>query len=261
MGRFSFSGKTAIVTGASSGIGWATALALSKKGVCLALGARSTPALEELATQICSQGGEAFAYPTDVTRQDQVQSLVAETLRRWGKIDLLVADAGEYIPCPVAELDVETLERSLAVNFFGGVHAVLAVLPHMLAQHSGHIVLVLTVDAQKALTPDAPYVSAKFALRGFGETLRQELYRTGVSLSIIYPGRVDTPMIDNLKFSWVSPKIPAEDVAKSILSAIERRRVQVILPGRARLLVYVNYFFPTLADAAARRLHLQGWEI
>jgi short-subunit dehydrogenase len=148
----------------------------------------------------------------------------------------------------------------MAVNFYGNVYAALAVLPSMLKQRSGQIVFVSSMDAKKGLPPDAPYVAAKFALSGFGEVLRQELHGTGVYISTVYPGRVDTPMIADLQFPWISAKIPAQAVAQGILRVIRRRQAEAIVPPRARLLHYLNVLSPRLADWAVRCLHLEGWE-
>jgi 3-dehydrosphinganine reductase len=260
MGRESFQAKIAIVTGASSGIGRATALALAAKGARLSLGSRNEAALNQVASQICGSGGEALVIPTDVSQQDQVEALVQKTLQTFGRVDILIANGGQYIRSKIVDLTVPLLEQSMAVNFYGGVYAVLAVLPHMLAQHSGHIVLVSTMDARKGLTPDVPYVAAKFALSGFGEVLRQELYQTGVYATTIYPGRVDTPMIEDLEVPRISAKIPAEAVADAILKGIDRRQVEIFLPPQTRLLYYLNVFFPGLADRAAHLFRLEGWE-
>jgi short-subunit dehydrogenase len=256
-----FIDKIAIVTGASSGIGRATALALAKQGARLALGARNLDALEEVSGEIQALGGEALVLQTDVTCEDQVQRLVEATLERWGQVDILVANAGQYIRKPVRELTVSDMQDSLAVNFFGGLYAVLSVLPYMLEKEYGHIIIVSTLDTKTPLPPDSPYVAAKSAMSGFGEVLRQELYGRGVHVSMIYPGRVDTPMIKDLSFSWVSAKIPPEMVANEILIAIKRRKAQVILPVQAYLLILMHIFFPRLADWATRTFRLEGEKV
>jgi NADP-dependent 3-hydroxy acid dehydrogenase YdfG len=259
--KHNFKDKIAIVTGASSGIGRATALALARQGVHLALASRREALLAELAEQIHDLGTEALVVPTDVTQRSQVVALVDETLNRWGRVDIMIANAGEYVRAPIRKLTVEDIDYSMSINFYGGLYAVLAVLPHMLDQNSGHIVLVTTMDAKKGLPPDAPYVSAKFALSGFGEVLRQELHDTGIGVTTVFPGRVDTPLIDDLKVPWISAKIPPEVVARAILGGIRRRRPEVITPKYSAALYYLNVLSPRLADWVVRAFHLEGWQI
>lgn len=255
-----FQNQVAIVTGASSGIGQATALALARRGAWVALVARREALLAQLADEIRRLGGRALIVPTDVSDQRQVNAMVATTLEEWGKVDILVSNAGEYVRATLDELSVAKIERALAVNFYGGVYAILAVLPHMRAQRHGHIVVVTSMDGKKGLPPDAPYVSAKFALTGFAEVLRQQLYGSGVYLSNILPGRVDTEMINYLRVPWISAKIAPEAVAEAILKAIIKHKPEVIVPFQAALLHYVNVFSPTLGDWLVRRLRLSGWE-
>jgi NADP-dependent 3-hydroxy acid dehydrogenase YdfG len=230
--------KIAIVTGASRGIGRATAISLAQAGAHLALGARDASALEETASLVHSAGREALALVTDVTSQPQVEALVAQTLQRWGRVDILVANAGQYLRCPISELDIDLLQASMAINFYGSIYAVLAVLPHMRAAQSGHIVLVSSMDGKKGIPPDAPYAAAKFALAGFGEVLRQELAPQGVYTTLVFPGRVDTDFIQGLKFHPLSAPIPAQAVATAILNAISQRKAEVVVPPLARLLQF-----------------------
>jgi NADP-dependent 3-hydroxy acid dehydrogenase YdfG len=252
--------QVALVTGASSGIGRETALALAAQGARVALAARSVAKLQETAETIQEMGGEGLVLPTDVRHQAQVEHAVAETLSHWGQVDILVANAGIYVRRPIRELTVSEVEHSLATNFYGSLYAILAVLPHMLAQGSGHIIVVTSMDGKKGIPPDAPYVAAKFALTGFSEVLRQELHGTGVHATTVLPGRVDTPMIGTLRVPWISPKISPQAVAHSIVRAIHRRPPEVIVPFSARLLVYLNTLSPGLGDWAVRLFHLGGWE-
>ncbi len=253
--------QVAIVTGASSGIGRVTALALAEAGAHLSLAARTESALHEVADEVRSRGREALVAPTDVTRRDQVDSMVAETVACWGRVDILVANAGAYVRSPVRELTVEEMRRSMAVNFYGALYAVLAVQPHMLEQGSGHIVLVSSLDGKKGFPRDAPYAAAKFALTGYGDVLRQELHDSGVRVTTIFPGRVDTPLIETLKVPWISPKIPPQAVARAIVGAVQRPRPEVIIPFRCRALHLVNVISPRLGDWLVRRFHIEGWEM
>ena len=251
--------KVAIVTGASSGIGWATALALAKVGACVAVAARRTEALATLAEQIEKLGRKALVLRTDVTQRELVEAMVQEVVKQWGRVDILISNAGEYIQGSVVELDPADLQRSLDVNYFGGVYCIKAVLPYLLAQKGGHIVAVTSMDGKIGLPPDAPYVSAKFAMTGFLEVLRQEVSDHGITVTNVLPGRVDTVMIEHLRFSWVSPKISAESVARSIVRAIQKREAIVIVPPQAKLLYYVNVFAPKLSDRLSRFFRLEGW--
>ena len=251
--------KVAIVTGASSGIGRATALALANEGACIALVARRESALRELAQEIEKLGRKTLILPADVTKREQVEAMVREVLAQWGRVDILIANAGEYIRSPIVELDPDDLQRSLDINYFGSVYCIKAVLPHMLARKSGHIVAVTSMDGKIGLPPDAPYVSAKFAMTGFLEVLRQEVSDHGITVTNVLPGRVDTVMIEHLRFSWVSPKISPENVATSIVNAIRKRKPIVIVPPQAKLLYYINVFSPRLSDKLSRFFRLEGW--
>ena len=253
--------KVAIVTGASSGIGRCTALELAKRGAFVALASRNEDALVELADEIKRLGQNPIVLPTDVTQRDQVDRMVQEVLFQWGRIDILVSNAGEYIRVPILNLDPADIQRSFDVNFFGGIYCIKAVLPSMLEQNSGHIVCVTSMDGKIGLPPDAPYVSAKFALTGFCEVLRQEVRDRGISVANVLPGRVDTRMIEHLQFLWISPKISAEKVALSIVDAITKRKPVVILPFGAKLLYYINVFLPLLSDKLIRYLRLEGWNV
>ena len=253
-----FQDKVAVVTGASSGIGRATALALAEHGAPLVVAARNQVGLQEVARAIEERGREALVVPTDVTQQDQVERLVQATLARWGRVDILVANAGAYVRSRIERVTVADCERSLAVNFYGALYAILAVLPQMRRQGSGHLVLVTSMDGRKGLPLDAPYVVAKFALSGLGDVLRQELHGTGIHTSIVYPGRVDTPMIASIEVPRISAKIPPEAVARAIIRAIHRRQAEVVLPFGAKLLDALDFLSPRLGDWAVRSFGLQG---
>lgn len=252
--------RVAIVTGASSGIGRATALALAREGVHVALAARREDALNEVAQEARALGAEALVVPTDVTDDTSVWRLIHRTLERWHRIDIVVASAGLYVRCPVEQLTIGVVEESFRVNLYGTLRVVLEALPHMRAERSGHIVLLSSMDGRKGIPPDGPYVMAKFALRGLGEVMRQELRASGIGVTVVYPGRVDTPMIEGLDVPWASPKAPPEEIARATVRAILRNRVEVIPGFRLRLLDLVNTLAPRLADWFVRVLRLAGRE-
>ncbi len=253
--------QVAIVTGASRGIGAATALALARAGAHLVLAARNEPDLQAVAAEVEKLDRQALVVPTDVTDRAQVDGLVAATLERWGRVDILIANAGQYIRRPVVELAVEDIERALAINFYGVAYAVLAVLPHMLERRYGRIVIMNSMDGKKAILGDAPYSVSKFALTALGEVMRQELRGTGVEVVSIFPGRVDTAFIKNLRVPWIQAALPAESIGRAVVRAVERPRPEVIIPRSALALIYANAISPRFTDWAARLLHLHGWEI
>jgi NADP-dependent 3-hydroxy acid dehydrogenase YdfG len=254
------SGAVAVVTGASSGIGRATALALAKEGTRVALAARNRSELEATAAEISARGGEALVVPTDVCDRAQVERLVEAAVERWGKVDVLVANAGAYVRKPALELGVEEIERSLAVNFYGALYPVLALLPRMIERGRGQIVLVDSIDGRKALPGDAPYAVAKFALSGLGQALRQELRPHGIGVTIVYPGRVDTAMIAELRVPRISRKLSPGRIARAIVAAIRRNRAEVLVPRLGRLLLLVDLLSPRAGDWFVEHLHLTGSE-
>jgi uncharacterized protein len=256
-----FKDQVAVVTGASSGIGKATAIELARNGARLALASRREKLLEETAGEIHTLGAEAFILPTDVTDQSQVERLIREVLKRWGRIDILVANAGQYIRAPISDITISDLKDSMAINYYASVYAILAVLPHMRQRGSGHIVVVTSMDGKKGVISDAPYASAKFATTAFAEVVRQELHGTDIQVSNVFPGRVDTPFVEHLQFNWISKPIKPENVAKAVVRAIQKNQAEVIIPFRARFLYYANVLSPRLGDWAVRFFRLDGWEI
>jgi short-subunit dehydrogenase len=261
-GEMNLQDKVAIVTGASSGIGRATALALAKEGTHVVLASRNLSALKAVAREVKAFDRQALAVPCDVLEYDQVESVVSETLERLGRVDILVANAGQYLRSPIKDMPISLLEQSMEVNFFGVVHAVQAVLHRMLSQGSGHIVLMNSMIALRPFPPDTPYAAAKFALKGYGETLRQELLGTGVNTTLVYPGRVDTQMLEGLEMPWLAAKITPEAVARSVVKAIKRRKHKVIIaPFQSMMLYYMNFFLPvSISDRLASLFKLRGWE-
>jgi NADP-dependent 3-hydroxy acid dehydrogenase YdfG len=255
-----FENQTAIVTGASSGIGRAIALALAQEGAHIALAARREELLEEVAGEIRNLGSKALVVPTDVTDRDQIRQLVHKTIDAWNHVDIVVANAGLYVRAPIRDLTVHDVERSMAVNFYGNLYLVLELLPHLLEKDNGHILLMATFDAKKGLPPDTPYVVAKSALASFGEVLRQELANTGISVTTVFPGRVDTSMIGELQFHWISRKISPDMVASATLRGIHMNRPEVIVPWYIRFLHYIDTLFPRWGDRLVRIFHLQGWD-
>lgn len=180
-------GKVVIITGASSGIGAATARALAKAGCRLTLAARSADKLEALAAEL---GPQALVLPTDVTVAADVARMVAQTVERFGRVDVLFANAGIYIPGQVAEGDPEAWAKLMEVNVMGVLRCVHAVLPHMIAQRSGDILITSSISGFIDIHWEPIYSASKHAIQGFVHTLRRQVAPAGIRVGAIAPGMV-----------------------------------------------------------------------
>lgn len=259
--KFYFQDKVIIITGASSGIGRAAALIFARLNAKVVLAARNTEKLESVKEEIRSQSGQALVIKTDISSFADTQRMAKETILKWGKIDILIANAGKYIQDVSQEIDIRSFEQSMALNFMGTLYAIKSVLPEMRRNGKGHIVIVNSLDAKKGIIGDGPYVAAKAALDGFADVLRQELKLKGINITSIYPSRVDTPMLKDIKVPWISPKILPGKVIRAMIKGIKRNKAVVIVPSAYFLLGPLNNIFPRLADWAYRILKIEGKNI
>jgi 3-dehydrosphinganine reductase len=256
-----FQDKVVIITGASSGIGRTAALILAQLNAKVVLASRNEEKLDSIKEEIRSKGGQALAIKTDTSSLEDTQRMVKETISKWGKIDVLIANAGKYVTDISHEIDILSFKESMAINFFGTLNAIKSVLPEMKRQTKGHIVIINSLDAKKGIIGDAPYVAAKSALDGVGDILRQELNGEGINITSIYPGRVDTPMIEHLIVPRVSSKISPDKVVKSMIKGIKRKKAIVIVPSTYFLLGSLNNIFPRLTDWFYRKFKIEGEKI
>lgn len=203
-------------------------------------------------------GRGALVIPTDVADPDSVDELVPAVTAERGRVDIVVANAGSYIRGGALELTVDQVERSLDINFYGSLRPILAALPQMVARRRGHVVIVSSLDGRRAIPGDGPYVIAKAALTGLVQVLRQELRPLGVGVTGVFPGRVDTAMIADLRVPLVSKKIPPERVARRIVDAIEHNRAEVVVPRSDRSILYADLVSPRVTEWAIARLRLRG---
>ncbi len=251
-------GAVAVVTGASRGIGRATALALADAGADVALAARSAEDLERVAGEVRRRGRRALVVLADVADRGEAEGLVRTVTEEWGRVDVLVANAGLYVRRPAVDLTAADVEAALAVNFWGALHPVLAALPQLVERRRGHLVLVGSIDGRRALPGDGPYAIAKGALGALVQVLRQELRPLGVGVTGVFPGRIDTAMVADLRVPRISAKLPPERLARAIVRAVERDRAEVVLPRLGRLLLWADLASPRLAEWAIGRLRLGG---
>jgi len=225
-------GTTAVITGASSGIGEATARLLAAEGARVALGARRIERLETLRSEIESTGGEALVRTTDVTRREDVEALVAATLDAWGQVDALVNNAGIMPLSFIRNLHVEEWERMVDVNIKGVLYGVAAVLPDMRRRGAGHILNVSSVAGRRVFPTGAVYCGTKFAVSAISEGLRGELTASdGIRVTSIEPGAVATELPHSITDPEVAEAsseyadmrmLDADDIARAILYAMSQ---------------------------------------
>lgn len=226
--------RVAIVTGASRGIGSAIARVLAAKGWKLVLAARSATELEALAAEL----PEAIAVPTDVTRSEDVQRLVAKARERWGRVDALVNNAGLTHVAPFETVSPEDFDRLMAVNVKGPFLLMQAVLPWMREQGSGEILNILSVAAKRVFPEWSVYCASKFALDGMAKSLAEELKGSGIRVSALYPGATDSPLWDALgpdipRSGMMRPEAVAEAVAFMLDQPASARLSELVLEPAA----------------------------
>jgi 3-oxoacyl-[acyl-carrier protein] reductase len=213
----SLTGKVAIVTGAGRGIGRAIALALGRAGARVVLAARSEAELRSVAEEIRGGDGDALVLPTDVTRDDDMESLVKRTLKEWGAIDILVNNAGWGKTGPIVNAKPEDWDATLKVNLRAPMILTRLVLPAMLEKKAGAIINIGSISAKAGQANTAAYSASKFGLLGFTQSRFEEVREYCVKVSVIHPGFVDTPLIPQNKRVDRSKMIRPEDIAETVL--------------------------------------------
>jgi NADP-dependent 3-hydroxy acid dehydrogenase YdfG len=231
-------GTVALVTGASSGIGAATARALAAQGAGVALAARRTDRLDSLVAAIAADGGRAVALETDVTDQRQAIAAVDRTVAELGRLDTVVNNAGVMLLGPVVDAPTEEWDRMVALNVNGLLYVAHAAMPHLLRaaadgpRRVADLVNVSSVAGRRALTGSAVYNATKFAVNAFTESLRQEVTERHVRVSVIEPGAVDTELSSHLRDgireqvrgTFDFERLTADDIADAIAYIVTRAR-------------------------------------
>ncbi|TCS73194.1 hypothetical protein EDD64_11973 [Effusibacillus lacus] len=249
-----------LITGASSGIGWETALAFAARGARLAIAARSESKLEELAGRISKEGGECLAVPVDVTDSESVKSMTRKVLEHYGRVDVLVNNAGFGVFAPVLEADMSDMKEMMEVNYFGLVRCIQAVVPHMLRQKMGHVVNVASMAGFVAAPTHGGYSATKFAVIGLSEALREEIRDHGIKVTTVNPGPIDTPFFEKADLNSI-PKIAQrfmrkpDEVARAIVRAVEEEIPEIMVPGSMAPLLKFKALMPTLFARGTGRFY------
>jgi NAD(P)-dependent dehydrogenase (short-subunit alcohol dehydrogenase family) len=251
-----FAGQGVLVTGASSGIGRATALAFGRSGARVALVSRRKQMLEAVAGEIAGMGGEAFVAPVDVTRPEAVRACLELVRERLGRIDVVVNNAGVLIPSRVLELSPADLDAMLRVNVFGALAVMQEAVRIMLGQGGGCIVNVASLAGRRGMTPLGGYCATKFALVGVTEALRTELHGSPVHVALVMPGVVDTPMLTDAggrqPIAGIWPpalNMPPSWVVWAIFAAARFRLIEISVPPGAAALEKLASLIPGVADS------------
>jgi 3-oxoacyl-[acyl-carrier protein] reductase len=210
-------GKVALVTGAGRGIGKAVALSLAKLGCRLVLAARTTVELEKVRLDIQNDKGIAIAIPTDLTRDEDIDTLVRESEREFGGVDILINNAGWGKRASVVRAKIEDWDQTLRVNLRAPMLLAQKFLPAMLAKGEGAVINISSVSGKSGEANGAAYSASKFGLIGFTQSLFEEVRERNIKVAVILPGFVDTPMIPPVKHLDRSKMIQADDVAQAIL--------------------------------------------
>jgi NAD(P)-dependent dehydrogenase (short-subunit alcohol dehydrogenase family) len=251
----SFQDKVVLVTGASSGIGRAAAVAFAAAGARVALAARRHDLLEEVAEMARREGAEAEPIPTDVTRRDDVRACFARTVERFGCVDIVVNNAGILLPAPVVDITARDLEAMLRVNLFGALFVMQEAIPLMRRQGHGCIVNVASLAGRRGYSPLGGYSATKFALVGLTEALRTELHGEPIHVALVLPGIVETPMVEHVTHDqefldlWPSAlNMPPSWVVWAIFAAARFHLVEVSVPPGAGTVEKLAALTPGVAD-------------
>ena len=250
-----FNKKVIIITGASSGIGAATAQSFAKEGAITVLVSRTESKLLEVAQSIQEAGGTAFVAPADVSQQEQLQAMVERVVNKFGRIDILFNNAGTSYVGEVKDQDfVPHLKQMIQTDFLGTVYCTKAVLPVMQQQGKGHILNMSSVVGKKAFAKFTGYSSVMHAISGFTDGLRQELRDTNIGVSIIHPGLTQTALLNHVEahkmpapFKAMTPITP-EQVAEAVLNGIARKKAKIVVPFQPRVLMFLNAISIELGD-------------
>jgi len=224
-------GKVVVITGASSGLGEATARLLSAQGAAVVLGARRVDRIEALADELTAAGGKALAVATDVTDAGQVRRLVDAAVQAYGRIDVMINNAGLMPQSLLERLKVDEWDRMIDVNLKGVLYGIAAALPHMQRQKGGQIINVSSVAGHKVGPGSAVYAATKHAVRALSEGLRQEVKPYGIRTTVISPGAVATELPNTVTDSAVAERInkmyeeiaiPADSFAQAVAFAMSQ---------------------------------------
>jgi short-subunit dehydrogenase len=259
-----FRDKAVLITGASSGIGEELAWQLGEAGAKLTLAARRKELLENLAQRIAAAGKpRPLVVQCDVAQDGDLQKVVTETVRQWGKLDVVIANAGFGVVGPLKKLSLEDYRRQFETNVFGVLRTIYAALPEI-EKNKGNIVIIGSVSGWASSPGASPYTMSKFAVRALANSITPELRLSGVKVTLISPGFVASEIrrVDNQGKLQEGAKDPmaswlvmrTDKAVRQILRAVARGKREAIITGHGKALVFLERFMPWVVRAAGRKM-------
>lgn len=249
--------KVVIITGASSGIGKSCAFAFGRVGAKIVISARNSANLEETLLGLKNENIDAYAVVSDVSKKNDCQSLINETINRFGKIDVLINNAGISMRALFAELDLSVIEQIMQINFWGTVYCTKYALPYLL-KSKGSVVGVSSIAGYVGLPARTGYSASKYAMQGFLDALRTENLKTGLHVMVACPGFTasnirNTALTANGSMQGESPReelkmMQPEEVAFEILKSVIKRKRVIVLTTEGKLAVFLGKLFPKFIE-------------
>ncbi len=248
------------ITGASAGIGRATALRLARDGAALVICARRADRLDAVASEITAEGGQALPIVADVTREADMNAFVARAVERFGRLDVMLCNAGFGIAGAIDDITPDQMQKLIDVNYTGTYLATRAALPVFRRQGHGHVIIVSSIVGKRGVPYMGAYSATKFAQVGLAECLRSEVQGSLIRVSIVYPVSTDTEFFDVMSRETgtrvtraFGPRQDVSVVANAIARAIERPVPEVYPYPRSRALVVLNALAPGFTDRVVKR--------
>ena len=251
--------RVVVITGASAGIGRATALALARRGDRIVACARRDDRLNALAGEVAALGGDLVPVAADVTREADMDRLVATAIERFGRLDVVMCNAGFGVYGAIDSITPEKMRQLLDVNYLGTFYAARAAMPVFRRQGNGHVIIVSSIVGKRGVPYMGAYSATKFAQVGLAECLRAETAGTGIHVSVVFPISTTTEFFDVMTQASgfvtraAGPKQRAEDVADAIVRAIDRPVPEVYPYRIARGLALLNAIAPGLCDRLVKK--------